>query len=392
MSGIMMTLMIVQAVLYYNSLVKKKYQSGIVVYAIASYFAMIANYYYNAGIQGPTIYLFFLTFQLLVSISPRKLSRLWIVLHLTFALLLLFGEYFRPEIIADTYPDRLSRFQDVAWTYVICIVFVYFITRNLRDSYYEEKKLSEETLAAFSAQNEMILKQNHELERINEEKNKMFSIVSHDIRSPIDSIRGYLEVLSEDLLDAEEKKHIESELLGQVKYTSDLLVNLLYWSKAQMKGVTVNLVPLKLINMIDDARNFKMAGAAKKGIKLTYAIDRELEVVADKDMLRIVLRNLVINAIKFTQPGGEISIKVVRQEKNALISIQDNGIGIPAEKQKEIFSLKTSSTFGTKDEKGMGLGLMLCKEFVEYQNGKIWFESIEGEGSTFFISLPLTRA
>ena len=159
-----------------------------------------------------------------------------------------------------------------------------------------------------------------------------------------------------------------------------------------MKGVSVNLVPIKIKDMVDDARNFKMAGAAKKNIKLTYAIDRELEVVADKDMLRIVLRNLVINAIKFTQTGGEITIGVKRKDDTAIISIKDNGIGIPPEKQSEIFSLKTNSTYGTNEEKGMGLGLMLCKEFVEYQNGRIWFESEVGKGSTFFISLPLTKA
>ena len=159
-----------------------------------------------------------------------------------------------------------------------------------------------------------------------------------------------------------------------------------------MKGVSVNLVPIKIKDMVDDARNFKMAGAAKKNIKLTYAIDRELEVIADKDMLRIVLRNLVVNAIKFTKPGGEIVIGVKRKNDKAEISIKDNGIGIPAEKQREIFSLKTNSTYGTNEEKGMGLGLMLCKEFVEYQNGTIWFESEEGKGSTFFISLPLTKA
>ena len=392
MSIVLLCLILILSVLYYYSLVKKKYQSGIVVYAFASYFAMIANYYLNSGLQGPTIYLFFLTFQLLVAISPRGLSRLWIALHSIIALFLIFSEYLRPDLVPNTYPNQLSRFEDIAWTYVISIIFVYFITRNLRDNYNEEKNMSEEVLRAFSVQNEMILKQNHELEKINEEKNKMFSIVSHDLRSPIDSIRGYLEVLSEDILGTDEKKHIETELLSQVKYTSDLLVNLLYWSKAQMKGVSVNLVPIKIKDMVDDARNFKMAGAAKKNIKLTYAIDRELEVVADKDMLRIVLRNLVINAIKFTQTGGEITIGVKRKDDTAIISIKDNGIGIPPEKQSEIFSLKTNSTYGTNEEKGMGLGLMLCKEFVEYQNGRIWFESEVGKGSTFFISLPLTKA
>ena len=389
---VLLALIVILSFLYYNSLVKRKYRAGIIVYAVATYGAIITNYYFNQGIDGPTMFLFFLTFHLLVAISPPNLSRVWIILHASIAIFLLFSEYFQPGLVPDVYTSRLSRFMDIGWTYIISIVFVYFITRNLRSYYIEEKKRSDDMVLAVSEQNELILQQNKLLEKSNEEKNKMFSIVSHDLRSPIDSIRGYLEVLSEDIMSADEKRHIESELLNQVKYTSDLLVNLLYWSKTQMKGVSVNLVPIKIKDMVDDARNFKMAGAAKKNIKLTYAIDRELEVIADKDMLRIVLRNLVVNAIKFTKPGGEIVIGVKRKNDKAEISIKDNGIGIPAEKQREIFSLKTNSTYGTNEEKGMGLGLMLCKEFVEYQNGTIWFESEEGKGSTFFISLPLTKA
>jgi signal transduction histidine kinase len=202
---------------------------------------------------------------------------------------------------------------------------------------------------------------------------------------------GYLEILSNNIVNNEEKKMIETELLGQIKYTSDLLQNLLYWSKSQMKGVNVKLVPLKVIDIIEDTRNFKLAGAAKKEIKLSYSIDKEIEVIADKDMLMIVLRNLVVNAIKFTPVGGEIAIKVIKDKDNAVISIKDNGIGIPEEKKKELFTLKSQSTYGTNQEKGIGLGLVLCKEFTEYQNGKIWFDSVEGKGSTFYVSLPLSK-
>ena len=388
---VLSTLLFILSTLYYYSLVKKKYKIGIIVYALSCYGAILTNYFLNSGIEGPSMYLFFLTLELIVAVSPNKYNRLWISLHLIIAFILIYTEYNHPDFIPYTYPDRFTKFLDHYLTYVASILFIFFITTYLKNYYKEEKHIADERLLSIIEQNEQITKQNLELERINEEKNKMFSIVSHDVRSPIDSIKGYLEVLSDNIIDAQEKKDIEGELLRQVKYTSDLLQNLLYWSKAQMKGVNVKLVPIKLINMIDDARNFKLAGAAKKGIKLTYSIDRELEVIADKDMLKIVLRNLVMNAIKFTPEGGEISIKVARNNETALISIQDNGIGIPADQQKEIFTLKSNSTFGTNDEKGVGLGLILCKEFIEYQNGSIWFESEPGKGSVFFISLPLSR-
>lgn len=391
MCGVIVGLVVVQSILYYNSLFKKQYKKEIIVFAIVSYIGVMMNYFNNSGTIGPTLFLLFLTMQFLLTVSPSKYNAVWIVVHILLATVLIGIEYAFPNLAPDTYPTRFARYFDIVTTFIACILFVHLITSYLKRYYTNERRISQERLLAITKQNEQILRQNTELERLNDEKNKMFSIISHDLRSPVDSIRGYLEVLSNNILDPAEKKEIEVELLGQVKYTSDLLQNLLYWSKTQMKGVNVKLVPLKLIDMIDDARNFKLAGAAKKEIKITYAISRDIEVIADKDMLKIVLRNIVMNSIKFTPAGGEIAIKAVKQGETAVISIKDTGIGIPAEKQAELFTLRSGSTFGTNDEKGMGLGLVLCKEFVEYQHGTIWFESTAGNGSTFFISLPLSK-
>ena len=384
-------LIIVQSFLYYNSIYKRKYKKEIIVFAIVSYIAVVTNFFNNSGAIGPTIFLFFLTLQFLLTVSPSRYNPIWLLCHIILATALLGIEYFNPELIPDTYTSRFDRFFDVATTFIACIVIVYLITTYLKRYYNNERRISQERNAEILKQNVQIIDQNAELERLNNEKNKMFSIISHDLRSPVDSIMGYLEILSNNIVNNEEKKMIETELLGQIKYTSDLLQNLLYWSKSQMKGVNVKLVPLKVIDIIEDTRNFKLAGAAKKEIKLSYSIDKEIEVIADKDMLMIVLRNLVVNAIKFTPVGGEIAIKVIKDKDNAVISINDNGIGIPEEKKKELFTLKSQSTYGTNQEKGIGLGLVLCKEFTEYQNGKIWFDSVEGKGSTFYVSLPLSK-
>ena len=391
MSGVIILLQLVQSVLYYYSRVKKKQRSGIAIYAACSYLAMIANYHYNEGIQGPTLLLFFLTFMLLIATSPKKMYKIWIVLHIAVATILVALEYYRPETVPHTYQSRLYQFMDILWTYIASIIFIFFIANYFRKFYDKEKKLADERLVAITAQNEQIKIQNLQLEKTNDEKNKLFSIVSHDLRAPIDTIRGYLEILSENLLNNEERAEMEEELLSQTKYTSDLLLNLLYWSKTQMQGVKPYLTSINLMEMVDNARSVQVAHAAKKGIKLTYNIDKEIEVIADKEMLKIVLRNIINNAIKFTKQAGEINIKLNRKESTGIISIQDNGLGIPLDKQKEIFTLKSDSTFGTSQEKGVGLGLMLCKEFMEYQNGTIWFESEPGKGSTFYISLPLAR-
>ncbi len=392
MCGVILLLLVVQVVLFYFSRVKRKAQECVIVYAVCCYLALITNFYFNEGVGGPTLFLFFLTFQLLIAISPPRLYKFWITFHLIVVGGLLYSEYQYPQLVPDTYPNRAAHFLDIMWKYIAAIVFAFFVTNYLRQYYNYEKKRSLVRLDSIMEQNERILVQNEQLNKINEEKNKLFSIVSHDMRSPLDTLRGYLEILSENLLNPEEKKEIEKDLLEQVKYTSDLMQNLLYWSKTQMQGVTVQLTGVKLRELLDDACNFKMAGAAKKSIKITYNINDEVELIADKEMLRIVLRNLVTNAVKFTPHDGEIEIKLAQNAGIAVISIHDNGIGMPEEKQKEIFSLKTSSTYGTEAEKGVGLGLLLCKEFMTYQNGEIWFESKHGVGSVFYLSLPLVRA
>jgi signal transduction histidine kinase len=167
-----------------------------------------------------------------------------------------------------------------------------------------------------------------------------------------------------------------------------MLVNLLLWSKAQMEGSKTNLQRINVANTLDATLEVQERLARKKGIVLTHNIDKGVDVVADYDMVQLVIRNLVNNAVKFTQPGGKISVTAYPVGNECQVMIEDNGQGIPAEKQKDIFSLKTS-TYGTNNEKGVGLGLALCKEFVEKQGGRLWFESEWGRGTIFYVLLPL---
>lgn len=379
------------AVLYYFSRYKKKYHAGVVVFAFSGYITLIVNYYVNSGSIGATLCLFFLVFQLLVGIGKPRQYGFWIALNLLIPFGLLLSEYLRPEWVPDTYNSREDRFIDIYVTYASAVAFIFIITRYLRRQLNKEQKLAEENTQAIALQANRILQQNEVLEKVNQEKNKLFSIISHDLRAPLDSIKSYLELLATHTLTPEEKNEMETQLIEQTKYTSDLLGNLLSWAKSQMGGVNVTLVPMQVKAIVDSIAGNKLSLVARKGIKLTYSIQPSLELVGDVDMLKIVLRNLINNAIKFTRPGGEITIRAERSGNDIRISVTDTGIGIPADKQGEIFSSNVHSTYGTNNEKGIGLGLMMCKEFMNYQNGKIAFTSTEGVGSTFYITLPATR-
>ena len=196
--------------------------------------------------------------------------------------------------------------------------------------------------------------------------------------------------MGEDI-DAIQKQMVEAELLLLTKNTSDMLSNLLSWSKSQMDGVVVTFSIINISESLRNTLDVQKLIANKKGVNLEYEINEAVNITGDKDMLQLVVRNLVNNAVKFTPAGGYVKIQSNITGADCRLVIKDNGIGISAEQQKELFTLKSKPTYGTMNEKGVGLGLLLCKEFIELQNGRIWFISSPGLGTTFYISLPLAQ-
>ncbi len=240
--------------------------------------------------------------------------------------------------------------------------------------------------------NESLATKNEMLRESNMTKDKLFSIIAHDLRSPFNNILGFSELLIEK---GNNFKSSRSETYLNIINSSAndsliLLDNLLNWAKSQTG--TINIKPIKLIlsNVILEVIKLEKSIANVKNISLNYFTSDEIVVYADENMLKIVLRNLISNAIKFTKLEGEIGVYAISKQDWVEITISDNGIGMNEEKLKELFKLSSdASTLGTAKEKGSGLGLILCKEFVEKHNGKIWAESKEGKGSDFKFTLPL---
>jgi len=372
---LMLTVFFIAITCYYYSRVKMMLNTSIIVYMIAINFLLAVNFKYNSGISGPSLLIFVLSFFLTISIVPRRQYWFWIALNILMVNTLLALEYQHQGLIMNTYIDAKSRFIDFAATYVFIVFFIFLVTIAVRKSYHTEKGLVEQKAK--------------ELEIANNTKNKLFSILAHDLRSPLASIQNYLEILLEVKLDENERLSINQSLLASTRNTEQMLSNLLLWSKAQMQGVTVNRVKVNLKETLMSTFQIHQVIATEKGIQLTDEIKSNVFIEADPDMLQLVIRNLINNAIKFTAPGGEIIVSDELADHMCHIIIKDNGMGIPYDEQANIFSIKVTSAFGTKNEKGFGLGLVLCKEFTELQNGKISFESTPGKGSTFYVSFPL---
>lgn len=239
-------------------------------------------------------------------------------------------------------------------------------------------------------QKENIARQAEQLKELNGTKDKILSIISHDLKSPLNSIAGSLHLLQDGLISHEEFLNFIPDLSKNVNYTSSLLDNLLHWAKNQLgQGNTVNPECINLRQMIFNKVELLKPQASQKGVDLQAEVKQPLHVYADDVMIQIVLQNLISNAIKFCRSGDKIRVKASVDARECVVCVSDTGLGISQENQDKLFAGKSFTTRGTANEKGTGLGLQLCHDFVEKNGGKIWVESEPGEGSNFCFSLPV---
>lgn len=229
------------------------------------------------------------------------------------------------------------------------------------------------------------------LTELNALKDKMFSVIGHDLRSPLSSVKMTLEFLSETATTGNEEL---AETIGIIMQTTDeifgLLENLLGWAKSQSGNLSLNKEEIKLEETIQNIYRLNKSNFDNKQITFTSKVKDEDVAFADLNTLKIVLRNLLSNAIKFTPNNKTIEVLTEQLDDKIQILVRDTGVGIPKDKVDKLFnSNEHFTTYGTNQEAGSGLGLLLCKDFTERNNGKIWVESEEGKGSTFFIELPI---
>lgn len=260
------------------------------------------------------------------------------------------------------------------------------------------------------AMNEEIITQNDEISHINEElnlknteiekqseilrqsnytKDKLFSIISHDLRGPINQFRSILDLFESGYISENEfQKNLMPDLKDRIHYVATLIDNLLHWAKDQMEGIQVKPGVFDLPQVIHETVNLLRPQAQRKSITLGLDIAPSLQVYGDKDMIKLVLRNLISNAIKFTPQKGAIAITTRNENEYIYIAVADTGTGLSPEEIHRIQDKEYFTKYGTAGEKGSGLGLMLCREFVEKNGGQLFIESKPDIGSTFTFSLP----
>ncbi len=259
--------------------------------------------------------------------------------------------------------------------------------KKLNSSLFHQKEKVDEL-------NEKLRRSEKSLKELNKTKDKFFSIISHDLRSPFASIVSFSRIMKRDIdgLSKEELQELALELDKSVTKINSLLDNLLQWSRSQTGKMRYEPQQFRLKEVVQDNVSLFAANAIEKGIEMIDNVDDELKIYGDVNMIDTILRNLISNALKYTDRGGTVTLDSHTRNKMVEISVSDTGLGISEEDQGKLFRADVlHTTFGTWDEKGSGLGLLLCKEFIEKHGGRISLKSKPGKGSVFSFAIPVFK-
>lgn len=263
----------------------------------------------------------------------------------------------------------------------------YYKARKYALELREKNKLIEDHSRSLAILNEKILGQNAALEEDNDLKNKLLSVISHDLRHPLTNTKSILDLVNMKLVSNEEAQPLFAQLEAQYGRSINLLDNLLYWIKNQIHGSYMQREDVKLHRLVVHIIDEQKMPLQRKRLEVFNNIDEQLEWHCEREILRIILRNLFTNAIKFTEPGGWIKFGAELSGDKLQISVEDNGVGMDAQTLQKVSAENHYTSRGTNDEEGSGLGLMLIRDLIKSINGNLLVDSEPGKGSLFTLEI-----
>jgi signal transduction histidine kinase len=366
-------------VLFLNS--RHKFQEALLVYFI--FYPLFTCLSYINGINFG-IELSFVLYGILAVFFIRDIG------YMTFSICFSMVSYFILVVVLKKYQYHLEKINFVGYLInqglaIIYIFYGLYLIKKENTNYQQSILINNETL---QKNNEEIQKQTQELDQLNSLKNKLFSIISHDLKAPMYALRNLFEDIQRQDMPAEEIKELVPDVKNDLNYTVSLMDNLLQWAKSQMQAYTVKAEAHNVREMIDEVTRVLYLQAEAKKIHIENKAADGYNIWADRDMINLVLRNLISNAIKFSPAGAKIFIGTFDQHELTEVYVKDSGKGITADEMKKIGNQDFYTSNGTAHEQGTGLGLMLCKEFLAKNNGKLRIQSEPGKGSVFSFILP----
>lgn len=374
----------------------KRYNSALLCYFILYPFFTCLIYLdgMNLGME-----LYFVMYGILAVFFLKEIS------HMLFSVAFSMISYFMLAVVIKNYPFQLETVSPGFFFFnqVVAIIFIFYglfliMKENRGYQLYilEKNEQLEKMNLQIEKKREIISDKAQQLEQqtiqltaMNSFKTKLFSIISHDLRSPVYALRDLFNNAADGKITAEEVRELIPDAASDLSYTAGLMENLLQWAKSQMQSSDTKPQALDLSEMARDVVHLLRLQANAKQVYLENKIKKPIYIYADKDMLNLVIRNLMSNAIKFTGQQGRVILEANERDSFVEVSVKDTGTGMSNETLEKLNENNFFTTKGTANESGTGIGLMLCKEFLAKNGGRMFVESTEGEGSTFSFTLPL---
>ena len=372
-----------------------KYQFGMMWYFIL--YPFVTSLVYIGGVDVG-IELFFILYGVLAVFFLQKKSA--ILITITFSAFC----YLITSTIPGDYKFVMKNINFIFYfvNHILALFFIFlglFLIKK-ENSSYQYKMLSAideltesndeliESKIVIAQKATTLEEQKKQLTELDALKNRLFSIISHDLKTPIYSLRNLFRNVEKYDISGDEIKVLVPDIINDLNFTTSLMENLLQWSKSQMQGNTINPQLLDIALIVTEVQQLLRLQAESKHVYINSKIDPAIHIFADKDMINLVLRNILSNAIKFTPNNGEINVGAVVKNDMVEMYVQDTGTGISEENIQKLFSNNYFTTNGTANESGTGLGLMLCKEFLQKNGGEIAVQSELGKGSRFSFTIP----
>lgn len=347
---------------------------------LASVYGFFIALLYFGGLSSPAFYGYFVAFEVLLISSPNKL---WHRFYLVFSLALgLFTFLFVAKDWAPLESRLVYTLLYSAFTFLI-----FWGTLMIIRGYQSLMAKSQDYNQELERKNKQVAAKIADVQELNAQKDRLFSIIGHDLRNPLNGIEGFLTVMEDDNLDRATQKKVQKQLLDLTRNSRTLLDNLLAWAKRE--GQARDFKDLLLSDLSEEALKPLYPLAQEKNINIQDQTQNEsLYLFGDPHMVVMILRNLVSNAIKFTAPGGWIKLRAYERNEQILIEVEDNGVGMDQRQQERLFTNRREVSLGTNKEKGVGLGLLLCADYSAGMGGRIEVRSQKDKGTCFSVTLP----
>lgn len=369
---------------YWLSRVMNRYVLGFSLFVTVAYSLLASNYFLVGGINGTTDIISLLVLGVFFASSQSRSHWIWTALHGLVFCGLTYWDYSTDKSGITPYTDEFQRYMDTGLTYIFVLIFMFYIFRLIRRAFEHEKGKVEVQRLKLEASKA-------ELEQSNQELIKVLSIIAHDVRNPLASIQSFLEVSADGSLAPDDQKAINQGLQEMVQNTSHMLDDMVNWSKVQISGQATNFHKQGIGSWLNKTADHMRQMAKAKGVLFNDNYNGRLKLYCDPILMTVIIRNLIQNAVKFTSPGNVVQLEVKQDKSHMLFEVIDEGLGIPEADLEKLFTDKSISKSGTRQERGSGFGLLIVKEYVDLHQGKIEVESTVGKGSRFTVKIPLAQ-